>query len=69
MFLSEFYTSPIILNQACPTSIGTNDSGNYVVIGYSDDSLILHDIRSGYKDKIRLEAGGHSDTVKSIVFS
>jgi WD repeat-containing protein 48 len=40
-----------------------------VVIGYSDDSMVLHDIRSGYKDKIRLEVGNHTDTVKTIKFS
>ena len=53
----------------CPTCIGASESGNVVVIGYSDDSMILHDVRSGYKDSIRLEVGCHSDTVKSIVFS
>jgi WD40 repeat protein len=54
---------------SCPTCIGASESGNIVVIGYSDDSMILHDVRSGYKDKIRLEVGSHTDTVKSIVFS
>ncbi len=29
---------------------------------------MLHDQRSGYKDRIRLEVGGHNDTVRQIVF-
>ena len=39
------------------------------VVAYSDDSLMLHDVRSQYQERIRLEVGGHSNTVKSIVFS
>jgi WD40 repeat protein len=39
-----------------------------VIIGYSDDSLIMYDTRSGYRDKIRLEIGNHTDTVKSVIF-
>ena len=61
--------SPGERSAACPTCIGASESGNVVVIGYSDDSMILHDVRSGYKDSVRLEVGCHSDTVKSIVFS
>jgi hypothetical protein len=61
--------NPIEKSAACPTCIGASESGNVVVIGYSDDSMILHDVRSGYKDKVRLEVGNHTDTVKSIVFS
>jgi len=53
---------------ACPTCISANQSGNLVVVGYSDDSLVMHDIRSGYKDRIRMEIGSHTDTVKSVVF-
>jgi WD40 repeat protein len=66
--ISEMVT-PAEKSSACPTCIGASESGNVVVIGYSDDSMILHDVRSGYRDKIRLEVGSHTDTVKSIVFS
>ena len=61
--------TPIERSNACPTCIGASESGNVVVIGYSDDSMILHDVRSGYRDKIRLEVGNHTDSVKRIVFS
>ena len=40
-----------------------------MIVGYSDDSLILYDIRTKYQDKVRLDVGGHTDSVKSIVFS
>lgn len=53
----------------CPTCIGASESGNMVVIGYSDDSMLLYDVRSGYKDSVRLEVGCHDDTVKTVAFS
>ena len=53
--------------KVCATCLATNQTGSTVVIGYSDDSLVLHDLRSGYKDRIRLEVGGHSNTVRTIV--
>ena len=40
-----------------------------MIVGYSDDSLVLRDVRSKFEDKIRLEVGGHQNTVKAIVFS
>lgn len=39
------------------------------MVGYSDDSLILYDTRSNYKDKIWLESGGNDYTVRTIAFS
>lgn len=65
-FIKEKYTYS---STSCPTSIGASSTGNTVIVGYSDDSLILHDVRSKYSEKIRLEVGGHTDSVKSIVFS
>ena len=35
-------------NEICPTSLGASESGNIVIVAYSDDSLILHDVRSNY---------------------
>lgn len=40
------------VNESCPTCVGASESGNVVVVGYSDDSLILHDTRSNFKEKI-----------------
>ena len=40
-----------------------------VVVGYSDDSLIIYDTRSNFRDKIWLESGGHNNTVRSIAFA
>lgn len=40
-----------------------------MIVGYSDDSLVLRDVRSKFEDKVRLEVGGHQNTVKAIVFS
>lgn len=56
-------------SNSCPTCIGANEEGNAVIVGYSDDSLIMYDIRSKYQQKIRLESAGKSCTVRSIVFS
>lgn len=39
-------------NQACATCIAASDSGNFVVIGHSDDSLVLHDARTKYSERI-----------------
>ena len=39
------------------------------VVAYSDDSLIIYDARSNFRDKILLESGGHNNTVRSIAFA
>lgn len=56
-------------SNSCPTSVSASHNGNIVIVGYSDDSLVLRDVRSKFEDKIRLEVGGHQNSVKSIVFS
>ena len=56
-------------SKECPTCISSSESGNVVIIGYSDDSLVIRDVRSQYSEKIWLEVGGHTNTVKSIAFS
>jgi len=53
----------------CATCVGTNSSGNIMLVGFSDDSLIMHDIRTSFKEKMRLEVGGHTKTVRVIKFS
>lgn len=58
-----------VSSESCPTCIAASESGNVILVGYSDDSIILQDIRSQYQERIRLEVGGHTDTVKSIRFS
>ena len=40
-----------------------------MLVGFSDDSLIMHDIRTSFKEKMRLEVGGHTKTVRVIKFS
>ena len=59
----------MVASESCPTCIGASDSGNTVVVGYSDDSLVLHDVRSNYQERMQLEIGGHTNTVKSVAFS
>lgn len=39
------------------------------VVGYSDDSLVLFDTRSNFRDKIWIESGGHNNTVRSVAFA
>ena len=39
------------------------------MVAFSDDSLLLHDIRTQYQERTRLEIGGHESTVKTICFS
>jgi hypothetical protein len=48
--------------------VATSYTGNMAVVGYSDDSLIIYDIRSNFRDKIWLESGGHYNTVRSVAF-
>lgn len=35
-----------IKSESCPTCIAATDSGNFILVGYSDDSIILKDVRS-----------------------
>mmetsp|Transcript_11822 Transcript_11822/g.19982 ORF Transcript_11822/g.19982 Transcript_11822/m.19982 type:complete len:893 (-) Transcript_11822:38-2716(-) len=56
-------------DQTCATCVASNQNGNQVVIGYSDDSFILQDVRQEYRNRIRLEHGGHSNTVRTASFS
>lgn len=58
-----------LTSEACPTALAANQTGTMAVVAYSDDSLMLHDVRSLYQERMRLEVGGHTNTVKSIVFS
>lgn len=53
---------------ACPTSVSCSLNANTVVVGYSDDSFVMRDMRSKYSEVIRLEAGGHEGTVKCVAF-
>lgn len=58
-----------VSSESCPTCIAASASGNLILVGYSDDSIILQDVRSQYQERIRLEVGGHTDTVRCIRFS
>ncbi len=39
-------------SKECPTCISSSESGNVVIIGDSDDSLVIRDVRSQYSEKI-----------------
>jgi WD40 repeat protein len=37
-----------VSSESCPTCIAASESGNVILVGYSDDSIILQDIRTQY---------------------
>ena len=65
----DFKKEMAVATEHCPTCLGVSENAQSVIVGYSDDSLIFHDIRSNYQERMQLEAGAHDGAVKCISFS
>lgn len=44
----NFYKDHTVTTEHCPTCLGASENAQSVIVGYSDDTLMFHDLRSNY---------------------